>query len=415
MSANAERLPRTGRVGGRTTGGALGNSIRLFTIAGIDVAIHVSWLVIAVLVTWSLATGFFPQAVPGAGTLEAWLLGGVTAVLFFASVVVHELAHSLVAKARGLGVRSITLFIFGGVSNLAGEAKQPAAEFQIAIVGPLTSFAIAGVAFVVATAVNDNPAIEATASYLALINAALGLFNLVPGFPLDGGRVLRSIVWSATNDLRRATEIASTVGQIVAWGLMLFGFWRVIQGDLFAGIWTTAIGWFLQNAAVASLQETLLESRLGRLRVGDVIRPDPTGVAPSTPVSELIERHVLPGGRRAVPVVSDGEAVGIVTLSDISRVPLRERESTRVAEIMTGRDRLVAVSSSTPLRAAIDALGSGDYEQVPVVDGQRLVGLMTRADVMRELGIREELGLEDAEAAATPRLPGSRGGSGVGG
>jgi Zn-dependent protease len=384
--------------------GALGSSFNLFTIGGVDVEVHISWLVIAVLVTWSLATGFFPAVVPGAGAAVDWLFGAIAAILFFASVLAHELAHSFVARARGLDVRSITLFIFGGVSNLSGEAKQPGTEFAIAIVGPLTSFAIAALAFLVAIAVSGNPPVEATASYLAFVNGALGLFNLVPGFPLDGGRVLRSVVWSATNNLRRATEVASTVGQLVAWALMLWGFWRILEGDIVGGIWMVAIGWFLQNAAVVSLQQTVLEASLRRLRVRDVIRPDSTGVLPSAPVSELIERFMLPGARRAIPVIDEGNApAGIVTLPDVARVPPSERPGRLVSEIMTPRERLVTVTPSTLLEAAMQALASGDFEQVPVVDDGRLVGLLTRADIMRALQLREALGgAGEAEREAVP-------------
>jgi Zn-dependent protease/CBS domain-containing protein len=379
-----------GRRPGRS--GPLGSSLRLFTVGGIDVAIHVSWLVIAALVTWSLATGFFPTVVPDASVAEDWLLGAIAAVLFFASVLAHELAHSFVAKARDLDVESITLVIFGGVSNLSGEAKQPGTEFLVAIVGPLTSFAVALISYVIAVAGSGSPAVAATFGYLAFVNAALGVFNLVPGFPLDGGRVLRSIVWSATNDLRRATEIASAAGQVVGWAMMLWGFWQVLSGNVFNGIWIAAIGWFLQNAAVASLQQTVLESRLRKLRVSDVIRPDPSGVSANTPLPELIARFMLPGARRAVAVVDDaGILAGIVTLSDVTRVVPEERGRYRVADVMTGRDRLATVTPSTPLRAAIDALGSGDFEQVPVVDGPRFVALLTRADVMREIQMRDEL------------------------
>jgi Zn-dependent protease/CBS domain-containing protein len=388
--------------------GELGASLRLGTILGVEVGVHASWLVIALLLTTSLAIGYFPSAVPGGGAVQDWVLGSVAAALFFASVLAHELAHSVVARRRGLDVRSITLFIFGGVSNLAGEAKEPGAEFQIAIVGPLTSFVIAALAFGVATAVSGVPAVEATTSYLAFVNAAVGLFNLVPGFPLDGGRVLRSIVWSATNDLRRATEVAATVGQIVAWGLVLYGFWRVLDGDLIGGIWLVAIGWFLQNAAVASLQQTVLESRLRRLRVRDVLLPDPAGVPASTPLPELIESAMLPGARRAVAVVDDsGRLEGLVTLSDVARVPPEERPRRRVAEVMTPRERLASVASTAPLFEAIAALGSGDYEQVPVVDGDRFVGLLTRANVMRTLQIREALHLGDETARGGTVRPGA--------
>jgi len=369
----------------------LRQSFRLFRVGGIDVGIHPSWLIIFGLVTWSIATGFVPAALPAIQPPEAWAIGVAAALLLFASVLVHELAHSFVATRRGLPVHSITLFLFGGVSNLTAESKNPGTEFQIAIVGPLSSLVIAAVAYVIAIQPLDDR-IAIVFAYLAFVNFALAVFNLVPGFPLDGGRVLRSIVWSATNDLRRATEIASAAGQVVGWAMMLWGFWQVLSGNVFNGIWIAAIGWFLQNAAVASLQQTVLESRLRKLRVSDVIRPDPSGVSANTPLPELIARFMLPGARRAVAVVDDaGILAGIVTLSDVTRVVPEERGRYRVADVMTGRDRLATVTPSTPLRAAIDALGSGDFEQVPVVDGPRFVALLTRADVMREIQMRDEL------------------------
>jgi Zn-dependent protease/CBS domain-containing protein len=386
----------------------LGNSVRLFAIGGVDVAVHVSWLVIFGLVTWSLAVAYFPAALPEASALEHWLFGGVAAFLLFLSVLLHELAHSFVAHARGIDVRSITLFIFGGISNLRGEAKQPGAEFQIAIVGPITSFAIAGLALLVAAATNAIPPIQAIATYLALINAVLGAFNLLPGFPLDGGRVLRSIVWSTTNDLRRATEVASGAGQVVAWGLMLWGFWRVLGGDVFGGIWMVAIGWFLQNAAVASLQQTLMERHLRRMKVRDVIRPDTTGVAPSTSIQALIDRYVLPGARRAVPVVEEDAPVGIVTLADIRSVQPEERDSTIVRDIMSGGDRLITVAAATSLQKAMDVLADSEHEQVPVVEDGRLVGVLTRADVLRQLQIREALELDRGTASASGWTPARR-------
>jgi Zn-dependent protease len=376
----------------------MANSFRLFTIGGIEVSVHISWLVIFALVTWSLASSYFPAFLPQSDPLERWLLGAIAAILLFASVLIHELAHSFVAQARGLEARSITLFIFGGVSSLSGDPKHPSTEFLVAVVGPLTSFVLAGIAYMVALAAPQASAVEAIASYLALINGLLGLFNLIPGFPLDGGRVLRAIIWQATSNARRATELATAVGRLVAWGFMLWGFWRVLNDDVFGGIWIAAIGWFLLNAASASLEQAVAEQRLRRLRVGDVIRPDPTAVPPSISVAELVERYMLPGARRSLPVVDGDRVVGIVTLSDVRNVAPENRPTTLVGSIMGGRNGLAAVSPSMPLRDAIEALGSGDYEQVPVVDDGRLVGLLTRADVVRQIQLREALELEPAAA-----------------
>jgi Zn-dependent protease/CBS domain-containing protein len=374
----------------------MANSFRLFTIAGIEVGVHISWLVIFALVTWSLASSYFPAVLPRSDQLERWVLGAVAAVLLFASVLIHELAHSFVAKARGLEARSITLFIFGGVSSLSGETKRPSTEFVVAIVGPLTSLVLSGIAYLVAVAAPQGSAIEAIASYLALINMLLGLFNLIPGFPLDGGRVLRAIIWQVTRDSRRSTELATAVGRLVAWGFLLWGFWRVLNDDVFGGIWIAAIGWFLQNAASASLEQAVAEQRLRRLRVRDVVRPDPTAVPPNISVAELVERYMLPGARRSVPVVEGDRLVGIVTLSDVRHVPPEERATTLVRSIMGGREGLATVTPERPLRDAIDALGSGDYEQVPVVQDGRLVGLLTRADVVRQIQLREALQVQPA-------------------
>jgi Zn-dependent protease/CBS domain-containing protein len=381
-------------------GGMIANSYRLFTIAGIEVGVHVSWLVIFGLVTWSLASSYFPAVLTRSDPLERWVLGALSAILLFASVLIHELAHSFLAKARGLEARSITLFIFGGVSSLSGETKRPSTEFVVAIVGPLTSLVLSGIAYAVAVAAPRASPVAAIAGYLAAINGVLGLFNLIPGFPLDGGRVLRAIIWQVTRDSRRSTELATAVGRLVAWGFVLWGFWLVLNDEVFRGIWIVAIGWFLQNAASASLEQTVAEQRLRRLRVGDVVRPDPTAVPSNISVAELVERYMLPGARRSIPVVDGDRVVGIVTLSDVRHVPPEQRPTTLVRSIMGGREGLATVTPGTPLRDAIDALGSGDYEQVPVVQDGRLVGLLTRADVVRQIQLREALQVQSAGDAA---------------
>ena len=368
----------------------LSNSIRLFTIRGIEVGVHYSWLIIFGLLTWSLSVYVFPVELRGLAATEYWLLGAATAVLLFVSVLIHELAHSFVALARGLDARSITLFIFGGVSNLGGEAKEASTEFWVAIVGPLTSFALAGLAFGV-TAVIDEPRIDLVASYLVYINVVLGLFNLVPGFPLDGGRVLRAILWGAMGNVRRATEWAANVGKIVAWGLFAYGLFLLFDGAVVSGIWLAAIAWFLHNAAASSVQQLVFETRLRRVRVADVVRPVEVSVAPGLSVAELIEEYLLPNNLRAVPVLDNGRLVGIVTVGDIMRVPPAERGRVSVAEVMGGRDGLHTVNATDRVQDAVELLAEHDLEQLPVMDGNRFVGFLTRADVMRQLQLRESL------------------------
>ena len=368
----------------------LSNSIRLFTIRGIEVGIHYSWLIIFGLMTWSLSVYVFPQELRGLGSIEYWVLGAATALLLFVSVLIHELAHSFVALARGLQARSITLFIFGGVSSLGGDAKEASTEFLVAIVGPLTSFVLAGVAYGVAIGVNE-PRVDLVASYLVYINLVLGLFNLVPGFPLDGGRVLRSVLWGMTNNMRKATEWAANVGKIVAWGMFASALFLVFDGNYISGIWMAAIAWFLHNAASNSVQQLVFETRLRRVRARDVVAADETTVPPGLSVAELIEQYLLPTNRRALAVTDNGRLVGIVTISDILKVPVAERAKVSVAEVMGGREGMFTVTADARVQDAVELLAEHELEQLPVMDGTRYVGMLTRADVMRQLQLREAL------------------------
>lgn len=368
----------------------LRNSFRLFTIRGIEVGVHYSWLLIFGLVTFTLAAGVFPDWQPGLSNLDYWVTGFVGSLLFFASVLLHELAHSFVALSRGLQAKSITLFIFGGVSNLGGEAKSASTEFVVAIVGPLTSFLLAGLSYVVAELVSE-PHVEVVASYLLYVNFGLGLFNLVPGFPLDGGRVLRAILWTTTGSVRKATEWAANVGKIVAYGLFALAVYLIIGRDVITGIWFGAIAWFLYNAASSSVAQLVFETRLRKVKAGDIVTPDDATVAPGVTITELVDQYLLPGNRRAVAVTDNGRLVGIVTVTDVARVAPEARGVATVAEVMGGRDGLVTVRADQPVQDAVEIMAERDVNQVPVVDGPRLVGLLTRADVMRQLQLREAL------------------------
>jgi Zn-dependent protease/CBS domain-containing protein len=366
------------------------NSIRLFTIAGIEVGIHYSWLIIFGLVTWALSQYMLPDQLGREPQIEYWLLGALTALLIFASVLVHELAHSFVAKARGLNARSITLFIFGGVSNLSGEPESPRTEFLVAIVGPLTSFALAGIMFALANVVDDLR-FDVVVSYLFLVNLSLGLFNLVPGFPLDGGRVLRAVLWGTMHNLRRATQWAANIGKLAALLLFGLGLLLFVQGDVLNGVWFAAIAWFLNTAASASVEQVVLEDRLGRVKARDVAQPIEVTVPPGASVAELVEQTMLPRNLRAVPVVDNTRLVGVVTMGDVMKVPVDQRGQVLVAQIMGGRDGLYTITADTGVLQAIDLLAEHDLEQLPVLDGGQLIGMLTRADVMRQLQLREAL------------------------
>ena len=368
----------------------LGNSIRLFTIRGIEVGVHYSWLLIFGLFTWILATSSFPDVLGRQAVVESWILAAITVLLMFVSVVIHELAHSFVALARGLKANSITLFAFGGVASLSGDAKEASTEFLVAIVGPVTSFILAGLAYAVAATIDDTR-IDLVFSYLAYINFALGVFNLVPGYPLDGGRVLRSILWGITNNVRRATEWAGNVGKLVAWGMFAFALLQIFDGSYINGVWLAAIAWFLHNAASNSVQQVVLETRLRRVRARDVVTPDEVTVPPGLSIADLIDQYLLPTNRQAVAVTDNGRLVGIVTIRDVLKVPHSDRSRVTVAEVMGGRDGLPTIAADARVQDAIEVLAEHNVEQLPVMDGLRYVGMLTLADVMRQLQLREAL------------------------
>jgi Zn-dependent protease/predicted transcriptional regulator len=372
------------------------SSFKLGRIAGIEIGIHYTWLFAFALVAWSLAGGFFPANYPGWDAGTYWVVGIVTALALFASVLVHELSHSFVALARGHGVHSITLFIFGGVSNLKTEAEDPKDEFLISVVGPLTSFALGAVFWLLAQALapGDSP-LGAVLSYLALINVMLGVFNLLPGFPLDGGRVLRSIIWAASGSLRRATEIASYVGQGFGFLLIFAGVAQVLGGNFLNGLWIGFIGWFLNSAAESTRQQQVLQEGLRGARVAELMNPEPPIASPAMSVQEFVYDHVVRLGQRALLVVEEGRLLGIVSITDAKELPRESWSTTTVGAIMTAAP-LKTVSPDADVNSTLQLLVEGSLNQVPVVRDQQLVGLLSRADILRFLQLREELGLRRA-------------------
>lgn len=369
-------------------------SLRMGRIAGIEIGIHYTWLLAFVLISLSLAQGFFPHAYPGWNPGTYWVTGILAALLLFVSVLLHELAHSLVAQARGLPVQSITLFIFGGVSNIGEEAEKPSVEFVIAIVGPLTSLALAGIFWGALQAIGKpESALAAMLYYLFLINALLAAFNILPGFPLDGGRVLRSILWSTTGSLTKATNIAATVGRLFGWALIALGAFRLLTGDFLGGLWIAFIGWFLSSAADASRRDVTLREHLRGVPVREVMDPNTETVSPQTSVEEVIRSIFLQDRRHAVPVCQNDRLVGIVTLSDVKVVPPLKWSQTSVAEIMT-RQPLYRVTPEDDLNSAMRLLTQHDINQVVVLHEERLVGLLNHADIIRHLHLSQELGMK---------------------
>ncbi len=379
------------------------STFKLFRIFGIEVGFHYTWIFILVFFSWSLAQ-FFGVAHPEWSTATAWITGIVTSLLIFVSVLLHELAHSLVARSRGLPVHSITLFILGGVSNLEEEPKSASIEFSMAIVGPATSIAIGAICWVIASiyaggtlnytqitgSILKTP-VMAAIGYLAIINVFLGIFNLLPGFPLDGGRVLRSIVWQSTGNLIRATNVAAGVGQIFGWLMIAAGVVVAFTGNFFSGIWIAFIGWFLNASADASRKEITMRERLSHVRVQQVIAETQT-ISPDTRVSELVENIFTSKHGRAVPVCDHDRLVGIVTVTDVRKVPQERWAMTPVSEIMT-TDPLYTVERTDTLNKVLDLIAHHDINQVIVRDGEGCAGLLSRADIIRYLQFSRELNI----------------------
>jgi Zn-dependent protease/CBS domain-containing protein len=365
-------------------------TVRIGSIAGIDIDIHASWLIILALLTVSLATGWLPEASPGQSTTAYWVVGFIASLLLFVSVLLHELAHSLVARQRGLPVHTITLFIFGGVSNIEQEPKNPGVEFQMAVVGPLTSLIIGVAGFlIVGLFLGTGTLLAGVLFYLGFTNIVLAIFNLLPGFPLDGGRVLRSIVWKITGNMRKATRVAAITGQILAYLFIFLGIWVFFSESLLDGIWLGFTGWFLLNAAQAAHAQASLESVLRGAPVSSVMNPSPTTVPANISLRQVVDSYFLPTALRAAPVVQVEQLVGLITLGDIWRIPREQWEHVPVSQVMVPLNRLHVVSPQQLVSDLLPLIAGHDVNQVPVVDSGRLVGIVTRDAIVQYLHRRQ--------------------------
>ncbi len=372
-------------------------SFRVATIRGIEIGIHYSWVLVFVLVAWTLAVGLFPLQYPGLDIGVYWAMGFIASLVLFVSVLIHELAHSFVAQGRGLKVNSITLFVFGGVSDIGGEPTNAPDELLIAAVGPLSSLALGGIFWGVWLATGaGGGAVGGVLYYLAFINVLLAIFNLIPGFPLDGGRVFRAIIWWATGNFQRATRIAVGAGHVVAFLFVIGGIFLIFTGGFLSGIWLILIGWFLNSAAEASGRETRQAEWFQGVTVRQVMNPNPATVEPQLRLSDVVHDHILQRAMRTLPVVQDGQLVGMVTLNEIRGVPREQWDQTPVSFVMTRREDLHTVKPEDELLRALTILSEQDINQLPVVEDGRLVGLLSRSNVMRFLQVREELGVSES-------------------
>ena len=370
------------------------STFKIGKIAGIEIGVHWSWIFILLLITWSFAGGILEEFFPQWSVARRWAVGAIVAGIFFASILLHELSHSLVAKARGIGVKGITLFIFGGVSNLEREAESAGEEFQIAIVGPLTSLAV-GAVFAGLWLILRGPApdVAAIAGYLAFINGVIAAFNMLPGFPLDGGRVFRSIVWARNRNLLRATRTASRVGEFVAYALMAAGAIQFFFNPV-GGVWMFIIGMFLRNASSASYEQMVLQTTLQDVTAGEVARSDFIPVPPDATVAHLVGDLMLSGRGRCYPVMAGEELLGLVSLTDVQRLDREQWPTTSVYRVMTPFERLHTVTPQEDAARVLELMSESDVNQVPVMDGRRLVGIVTRGDILRLIQIRRQVTIE---------------------
>ena len=372
-------------------------ALRIGRIFGIDIRIHWSWLAIFFLLLWWLATGFYDDvdAYSHWSAVERWLASGITTVLFFVSILLHELSHSLVARRLGLPVHSITLFIFGGVSSLTQEPDSPGQEFKMAIVGPLMSFALGIVSAVIAAVLwangLDDTVPGAVSAYLAFINIAVGIFNMLPGYPLDGGRVLRASLWARTRSMLRATRWAARVGTLIAFGLMALGVVSALAGNWLGGVWFIVIGWFLRNTSEQAYQQLLYRNTLEGAKVSDIVDSSFEGATPDIPLSELVNEYILGRGQRCVPVVVEGNLLGLITIDDLRAFPPDVWATTSAFRAMTPREQLYTIAPEDELMSALELMAANDVHQLPVIDGFDFSGFVTRADVIRRIQVKAEL------------------------
>ena len=368
-------------------------SVRLGRVAGIEVGLHWSLAIVFALIVWTLAGQVLPEVVPDQTQSAYWLVSALAAVLFYVSLLSHEMGHALVARRLGVKVDGITLWIFGGVARLRGDASTPGTEARIAIAGPVVSLALAvlfGAATFALDVAEGPPLVEGACIWLAGSNAMLLVFNLIPAFPLDGGRLLRAWLWQRGDDRYRATSSAARLGRICSFLMIGLGFLALFVQGALSGLWLIFLGWFLLNAARGEEEQVMMRRALTGLRVGDAMTPDATLVPGWITVDEFMRSYILPGQRAtAFPLKTfDGALDGLVTLAQLTHLTPEERQSRRVRDVGVGMDQVAKASPAEPVTSVLDRFSTSDEGQMLVIDGGKLVGRLSPADIMRVLSGR---------------------------
>jgi Zn-dependent protease len=366
-------------------------NIPLGKILGIPIGVDYSWLLIFALLTWSLASSYYPSEFKNWPTLLYWFMGAVTTIMLFVSVLLHELGHSVIALRFKVPVRSITLFIFGGVAQIGTEPPSARAEFFIAVAGPIVSLALAILFSMVQPAVAAIQPLWGLAKYLAFINLLVVLFNLIPGFPLDGGRVFRAIVWGVTKNLRRATLVAANVGRFFGFLFIFVGVWQMFTGNLGGGLWIAFIGWFLDNAASSQVQQVMFQGLLTGHTVSQAMSRSCASVPGNLTLQQLVDEHILGGSQRCFLVTRGQNTVGLMTLHRIKEVPRSEWATTRIDQIMLPLEQLQRIAPDAELWTAFQQMDRDGVNQLPVTRDHQVVGMLSREDVITFLRTLQEL------------------------
>lgn len=371
-----------------------GSSVKLFTLFGFTVKVDASWAVIATLVLWSLAVWLFPTLYPGLDASTYWVMGAVGAIGLFASIVLHEMCHALVARRHNLQISGITLFIFGGVAEMEDEPTTPGAEFQVAVAGPLCSIGVALLSMILLFTGQQVfwPApVLAIFHYLAWINFVLVLFNLVPAFPLDGGRVLRSALWKYFNDITRATRISSWIGAGFGMVLIALGFLEILGGSLIAGLWWILIGFFIRQAANASFQQLLIRNVLEGVPVEQFLRTDMAAVPADSSLTEVVNNYIYRQHERVLPVVRDGHLVGRISTRQIRDIPPAQWPEHTAGELAEPIPQRSLISRSADAMRALSQLSRQNSSRLMVTEGDQLLGSVALQDLQRFVAVRREL------------------------
>ena len=368
------------------------HNIPLGRILGIPIGLDYSWFLIFALLTWMLGGSYYPAEFKNWPPLLYWFMGAVTAIMLFVSVLLHELGHSVVALRYHIPVRSITMFLFGGVAQIGAEPPSAIAEFLIAIAGPLVSLVLAVCFYAVQPVVAGLEPLLGLAKYLAYINLALVVFNLIPGYPLDGGRVFRAIVWALTKNMRRATIIAANVGRFFGFLFIFIGVWRMLTGNFAGGLWIAFIGWFLDNAASAQVHSVMFQGLLVGHTVAQAMSSHCVAVPADLTLQQLVDDHILGHGQRCFLVNRGDITVGLMTLHRIKEVPRDQWPTTNAAQVMLPLEQLKRISPDRELWTALQQMDRDGVNQLPVMTDSRVVGMLSREDVITFLRTLQELG-----------------------